>query len=443
MPFLPVSQAEFTQAMDAFASFENKPTLAIALSGGIDSMALALLARQWVKERGGRLAALTVDHGLRTESKNEAMRVQMYCRKLNIEHHTLTWHPTAKPASGVQASARDARYRLLAQWCKAHDALHLLTAHHQDDQAETLFFRLGRGSGLDGLACMSAISFKQGVRILRPLLEFPKARLEATLQAVNQPWVEDPTNSKQDYTRNYLRQQLRQTGNAEAFCQQASNLAKRLGVIRNHMENQLASCLTQAVSIYPEGYGTIHMPSFAQLPAEYGIKALSALLATVGGHEYHLRSEQIQRLYDQIAQGHISRRRTLGGLQIVWKEKSGQFYVFREANALGQAVSLPLHTPVLWDGRFILKHAHTTPLTGQALGVGGSAMVKNLLPKRNNLPELAILSCLPAFWHLETLVSVPHIGYCNPDYRQAQCMARFHPVKALAAPAFFSMNRVA
>ncbi len=429
--------------MSAFAPFEANATIAVALSGGIDSMALALLAHSWAQQTGGKLVALTVDHSLRPESKNEAMRVQMYCRKLGIDHHMLTWRPTAKPLSAVQASARDARYRLLAQWCKAHDTLHLLTAHHQDDQTETLFFRLGRGSGLDGLACMSRVSVTNNVRILRPLLDITKARLKTTLQAANQPWVEDPSNNKLDYTRNFLRKQLQETGHAQVINEQAANLAGRLGIIRNHMENKIASYLTQSVSLYPEGYGIIHKAALKRLPREYGLKALSAMLATVGGHEYPLRSEQTLRLYDEIIQGQITRRRTLGGLQLIWKEKSGQFYICREANAVGQAMPVSPHNPMLWDDRFTLNHTYNAPLTVQALEAGGSTMVKNLLPKGHSLPELAILRCLPAFWHLETLVSVPHIGYCHPDYRQAQCSARFHPAKALAAPAFFSMNRVA
>jgi tRNA(Ile)-lysidine synthase len=446
MPCLPVSHDEFARAMGALSPFEANPAIAVALSGGVDSMALALLAHRWAQQMHGRLVALTVDHGLRPESAGEAAQVRKYCNKLGIEHHILTWQPqgkpAAKPASAVQASARDARYQLLSEWCKAHDVLHLLTAHHQDDQSETLFFRLGRGSGLDGLACMSPVSVTHNVRILRPLLDVPKSHLEATLSAGGQGWVEDASNQKTVYTRNFLRKQLQETGRTQEINQQAANLASRLGTIRNHMENIAASYLTQAISLYPEGYAAIHMPAFKQLPREYGLKTLSALLATVGGHAYPLRSEQNQRLYDEIMQGGITRR-TLGGLQIIWKEKPSRFLVCREANAVGQAVLLPPQTQTVWDSRFVVVHNYTDPLTVQPLGAERSAVVKKLLPKGYRLPERAIMCCLPAFWHLETLVSVPHIGYCHPDYRQAQCSVRFYPAKALAAPAFFSMNRVA
>src|SRR5690606_9469224 len=114
--------------------FEPRPHLAAAVSGGADSTALLLLAHQWASERGGRITTLTVDHGLRPEARAEAQSVARLCAERGIEHHILTCPPF--PGGATQEEAREARYGLLTGWCRERHALHLLLAHHRDDQAE-------------------------------------------------------------------------------------------------------------------------------------------------------------------------------------------------------------------------------------------------------------------------------------------------------------------
>src|SRR5579863_2293243 len=151
----PLSDAEFGAALDRLGPFERRPLLAVAVSGGADSLALALLASVWAKARRGRVVALTVDHRLRRESTGEARQVGRWLRRLGIAHEILTWKGPY-PQGDVQAAARAARYALLEAWCHTAHCLHLLTAHHREDQVETFWLRLARGSGLDGLAAMPA-----------------------------------------------------------------------------------------------------------------------------------------------------------------------------------------------------------------------------------------------------------------------------------------------
>jgi tRNA(Ile)-lysidine synthase len=126
------------------------------VSGGPDSLALAILADRWARARGGEAWALIVDHGLRPESAAEAATVGGWLAARGIPHAVLPW-PGEKPTTGIQEAARAARYRLLADWCAAHGCLHLLTAHHRDDQAETYLIRHRAGSFVDGLAGMSVV----------------------------------------------------------------------------------------------------------------------------------------------------------------------------------------------------------------------------------------------------------------------------------------------
>jgi tRNA(Ile)-lysidine synthase len=157
----------FAALMAPFAPFENHPVLAAAVSGGRDSLALALLAHDWAKARGGRVLGLIVDQGLRAEAAREAEATRSLLAGRGIEAEVLRWSGT-KPSQGLQEAARAARYGLLFEACRQRGILHLLVAHHGDDQAETVAMRAARGSGADGLAGMSALVEQRHARLLRP-----------------------------------------------------------------------------------------------------------------------------------------------------------------------------------------------------------------------------------------------------------------------------------
>ncbi|MGZ0246452.1 MAG: tRNA lysidine(34) synthetase TilS [Alphaproteobacteria bacterium] len=174
--------------------------MAVAVSGGADSMTLLSLAHDWAAETGATLTALTVDHGLRPEAGAEAAQVAAWCKAHGIAHQTLVWTGD-KPDNGLQAAARDARYTLLHEWCHAQGHTELLVAHSQNDQAETYLMRMSRGSGIDGLAAMPLVSDRNGVRLIRPLLTVSRARIEATTAVRSLATVSDPSNRDRRYAR--------------------------------------------------------------------------------------------------------------------------------------------------------------------------------------------------------------------------------------------------
>ncbi|MGE4562142.1 MAG: tRNA lysidine(34) synthetase TilS, partial [Rhodospirillales bacterium] len=180
--------------MAATGPYEAAPHLAVAVSGGGDSLALALLVERWCRGRGGRVSALIVNHGLRPEAKEEAACVGGWIEARGIAHWILVWDGP-KPISGLQAAARAARYDLMSAWCRTHGVLHLLVGHTREDQAETFLMRLEKGSGPDGLAAMSWVRALPFCRLVRPLLELTRAALRATLAAFGQAWIEDPSNN--------------------------------------------------------------------------------------------------------------------------------------------------------------------------------------------------------------------------------------------------------
>lgn len=194
------------EAKALFAPLRGAPALVLAVSGGPDSVALMWLAARWRRtlRAGPRLVAVTVDHGLRRESAREARGVRALARTLDVPHRTMRWRGD-KPATGVPAAAREARYRELAAAARAHGATHIVTAHTRDDQAETLLMRLARGSGLTGLAAMARASERDGLALARPLLDVPKSRLVATLARARISFVEDPANVDPQFTRPRVR----------------------------------------------------------------------------------------------------------------------------------------------------------------------------------------------------------------------------------------------
>ncbi len=198
----PVSDAEAAQL---FRHFAGAPALILGVSGGPDSTALMVLAARWRRRRksGPKIIAVTVDHGLRPQARREAADVKRLARELGVDHRTVKW-TASKPTTGLQEKARLARYALLAAAAQRAGAPFVITAHTRDDQAETMLFRMARGSGLAGLAGMAAVSpvpADADIVLYRPLLEISKARLVATLKARRIAFAEDPSNADVKFTR--------------------------------------------------------------------------------------------------------------------------------------------------------------------------------------------------------------------------------------------------
>jgi tRNA(Ile)-lysidine synthase len=211
----------------AFAPLVRSKALLIAVSGGPDSTALLLMAAEWAKRRGKtRIEAATVDHGLRPESAHDAKAVATLCARLGIAHRTLQWGG-AKPTTRLQERAREARYRLLIDHAKAVGAEAVVTAHHVDDQAETVLFRLLRGSGLAGLRGMDVTTERDGMVIARPLMALKKRDLIAFANTRSAPFVDDPSNSDPRFARTRLRALLARLDEEGLNAEALDRLARR------------------------------------------------------------------------------------------------------------------------------------------------------------------------------------------------------------------------
>ena len=418
---------DFAALMASFAPFEPQPHLAVAVSGGSDSMALTLLAHEWARERNGRITALTVDHGLRPEAAAEAAQVGAWCAARGIAHVILT-RSGAAPASGIQAFARAARYALLENWCRDHFVLHLLLAHQRDDQVETIAIRAARGSGVDGLAGMATVVERDAIRLLRPLLGVPRAALRAYLLARGQPWVEDPSNRNAAFTRVRIR---------AALDLPPLRPERAFGTARVAREGEVAQHLARFVALDPAGFATVEPPAFAA-PEALGVKAFGAVLATISGAEFPPRTEGIARLYHALADG-LARDRTLGGCLV--RRRGGKILVCREPAAAAAPLPLAPGAAMRWDGRFrvALDRAAPDGLAVGALGADAPAVAQEQRKSAALRLPAAVRASLPALRDSKGVVAVPGLGYfkgCRDEAETPACRIEFRPVRSLTGAGF-------
>jgi tRNA(Ile)-lysidine synthase len=290
---------------------------AIAVSGGGDSVALMLLLADWAR-RGKRAApiALVVDHGLRDGSARDAKQAARWTRDAGLESHVLTWKGK-KPDADIEAAARDARYRLMGEWCRSKRIGFLYVAHTLEDQAETFLLRLARGSGIDGLSAMRSPSpfpldgFE--MRLVRPLLDFGRAELRDYLTARGQGWLDDPMNSDPRFARVKLRRKAMELAELGLTPKRLASAASHLARARAALDDAVQSWLRTACRC-DEGRVRLDAGSLAALPEEIGLRALAHVLGLVSGQGYRPRFERLERLYSAIKAGNA--KATLHGCRI-------------------------------------------------------------------------------------------------------------------------------
>ncbi|MGE5478535.1 MAG: tRNA lysidine(34) synthetase TilS [Bacteroidales bacterium] len=406
----PLTPAEFAGLMAPLGPFETRPRVAVAVSGGADSLCLARLAHGWAVASGGQAVALTVDHGLRPEAAAEAVQVGTWLRAQGMDHHVLRWDG-AKPAADIQAAARAARYALLEGWCAAHGILHLLLAHHQDDQAETLLLRLARGSGVDGLAAMAPVSETFSLRLLRPFLGVPRARLTATLAAQGQGWLEDPSNRNAAFARVRMRNLMPVLEGEGMAASRLAATARRLGRARAALEDSVAEAAAGHVEMHAAGYAVVAADAFRQLSEEVGLRLLARLVQAIGGASHPPREERVAALHARLSRDGACAA-TLAGCRLVpWR---GRLLVCREAARMAPPVALTPGAQAAWDGRFRVQVAEGAP-AGLSLGALGTSGWTQVAAQSLGRPILSfpalVRATLPAVYDRQGLCEVAHLGY--------------------------------
>lgn len=306
-----------------FAPLVHEASLLFAVSGGPDSIALMLLASCWSLRKDRRIAIATVDHGLRAGSLDEANLVGEWSRALGFTHHVLAWRG-AKPKTRIQERAREARYRLLTRCAQDIGASAIVTAHHADDQAETILFRLTRGSGVAGLAGMSSVSTLGDLHLHRPLLQLRKAQLEDICVQAGQAFVRDPSNENVDFARTRIRQ-LQATLAAQGLDFTA---LLRLGA-RASQANEALTWISANIAASAEAERVASNVRFEanrlrSLPLEILQRILATEISRIST-KAPLRLERLERAAQRMSEALNSRkcvRMTLGGAILTLDERN-------------------------------------------------------------------------------------------------------------------------
>jgi tRNA(Ile)-lysidine synthase len=302
-----------------FAPLAGRRAL-LAVSGGPDSLALMRLGARWQAEgqaAGASLHVATVDHGLRPGSREEAEAVGGWAEAIGLPHSILTWQGT-KPGSRIQERARAARYALLGAHARELDADYLLTAHHADDQAETILFRLLRGSGLAGLSGMSSEIMLGKIRLYRPLLTYSKKALIDYCEACDQPYFRDPSNENSAFARTRLRALLPLLEEAGLSASGLARLGRRAARAEQALAIQTETVRASLRKVAANGGVRISVAHLADCPEEILRRVIAGEIATFELGK-PLRLDRLERLAQDLCAALHERRvfhGTLGGMRL-------------------------------------------------------------------------------------------------------------------------------
>jgi tRNA(Ile)-lysidine synthase len=310
----------FLDFMDKY----KQSKVAVGVSGGVDSMCLLY----WLHNIKMDVVCLHVNHRLRPEADIETEYVKSVCEKLNIPVHIFYWNDN-KPESGLEAAARQARYKMMTDFCHENGIEYLLTAHQSDDQIETFLMNLSRGSGLFGLAGMMAESERDGIKILRPLLNVPRSEIKQYCEDNNIKYFVDSMNTDEHYTRVKIRQNRHLLDEKLGISDARILLAvQNLGRTRQWMEKYLDSRIEMVI----RSWGALFLDSFLFDEAEeIRLKLLGLLIQKIGGDDYIPRLNSLQNALSKLHSdckftlGHCTLRRLNDRILIVPEGKRTSF----------------------------------------------------------------------------------------------------------------------
>ena len=380
---------KFTRSLEHLNVDINQP-LAMALSGGGDSMALLSLCRK--AEAGRPLHALIVDHGLRPESYSEAQTVADWARALGAQPHILKWKG-CKPETGIQEKARQARYDLIGNWCRANGITTLLVGHTQDDQAETLLMRYDRATDWRGAAGMAERVYAPlwpqlaEITLVRPLLGMPRQHLRAYNRAGKLNWIEDPSNENRDFTRirarDYLQGRTQLKHDLLRTAETLSEGLERERILFGHFYAGHVRC---------DKWGLLQLE---MVPPPMLLKHLLRAASGTGGPIEMAKLRGLARQMGRadfsgatLAGAHVIRHRG----RLIMGPDPARFKGRHNRSALG-AIKWPVHEKRVWDGRYLISCHHNgitvRPLMGYMarLSKPQKAQLGNIPPVfRGSLP---------------------------------------------------------
>ena len=430
--------------------------LALAVSGGGDSMALLYLAAEWATKArqnhsNHELVVLTVDHGLRADAYMECCYVAKQAERVGCSARILRLDSPFSLRGGLQSAARQLRYQLLERTCLKMGIFMLLTAHHLEDRAETFLLRLERRSGVDGLAVLPDCMGGGDLRLVRPFLSLHRAELRAYLRAHGHFWFDDPANQDERFARTRIRACLPILNRFGLTAKILAKDADRMIQQRRRWAGAASALLEKKDGVYSQGWAFLSHATIARAQYEHLTRIVSFLLRAIGGNIYAPRRAKLDKLYEALQ----ARQNFCRSLCSCLIEKQSQgIYFYREYARISSPCSVVPGEKLLWDQRFNIHigNIFASSLRLQALGGKGWAQYRDGHKKKKpgfavslaDMPDRARL-CLPSLWRGEELLAVGATGQKGEKtpigavFRDPAQSMFFHPADFKLAQALTKM----
>jgi tRNA(Ile)-lysidine synthase len=307
-------EKEFSQII--YKVFANKlpKKIAVAVSGGLDSMALLLLFKN-IYGKEIEIFCLTVDHNFRKNSAKDAKFVQSFCTKNSLSCTILKSYLENPPEVDIEGSLREVRYNLLTEFCQKNKIKHLFTAHHNQDLAENFLIRLFRGSGIDGLAAMDKTIEVNKINIIRPLLDFSKSDLKQYLQTKKVNWVEDETNEDEKFLRNKIRKFLQTLPDFEVINDRISLASQAILEAKEILKKETKKNFPQIFKLNNLGF-VVDLKKFQNLEKSTATRYLALALMQIAQRVYKPRLRKLERIYWLMMENKLAKKEEFYGCEL-------------------------------------------------------------------------------------------------------------------------------
>jgi len=376
--------------------------IAVAVSGGIDSMALIFLLNNLYGKKN-KITALIVDHNFRENSDKEAKLVYQILQNNNINCQILTSYLEKNFKANIEANLRQVRYDLLNKFCVKNKIKHLFIGHHKQDLAENFLIRLFRGSGIDGLAATDYESKFHDIKIIRPLLDFNKEDLKNYLEKNNINWVEDESNKEEKYLRNKIRNFLESLDNKEVINKRIAKASNSILANKKIVEKYLKEKSGDILEFNEMGYFLLNIKNFCELEEEIAKKYLALSLMEISGNYYKPRLSKLENLYSKILVNKDFKTTFYGC--VIEQYDNSKLIIYREKSAIktDQEICQKICQKI-WDNRFRINTKQDFEITTI------DAAEFNKLEISYNIKK-EIIYTLPVFRKDKRIVAIPHLNY--------------------------------
>ncbi|MDA0938838.1 MAG: tRNA lysidine(34) synthetase TilS [Proteobacteria bacterium] len=391
---------KFTEIICAY-NINGEQKIALAISGGSDSMCLALLCTLSIASAKlpCEIIGLIVDHGIRSNSKHEAIKTQLTLQKYSIKSKILTCVNLQSTMSNMHHHARIARYELMLEYCKKKDIKFLFTGHHMNDQAETILMNIARGSGLDGICGINQAINMMGVNVIRPMLFLQKSHIISILQNKGWGWVDDESNYNLKFKRSRFRQLI--NAQSEIPVERINLLAKNANRTRSFLIQHVKEIFHSICHISEFGYLTVKSKAFYNLHEEMQTRLLDFILQILGKSSYQIRMRNLQTILSNLIQNKIS---TFAGY--IAKPNDNLIVFYREIALIR---TIPITSKeikkYIWDNRFIITFKDCHEVNLEIAPVANVSNLNKIFPNFATAEKKAMLSA-PALYKNKTPISI-------------------------------------